>query len=118
VIYDSSKFIYLTNESSKWSLDKADIKLDPYTKLALPEKHLVKAQDQDLSLELNLHLEKVFQRIDLLADYNPVVRWLIRTFKAKPTITSYFSTGSGNFSFSGRQIALTCTAVHELVRNI
>jgi hypothetical protein len=117
VIYDSSKFIYLTNESSKWSLDKADIKLDPYTKLALPEKHLVKAQDQDLSLELNLHLEKVFQRIDLLADYNPVVRWLIRTFKAKPTITSYFSTGSGNFSFSGRQIALTCTAVHELVRN-
>ena len=118
VIYDSSKFIYLTNESSKWSLDKADIKLDPHTKLALPEKHLVKAQDQDLSLELNLDLEKVFQRIDLLADFNPVVRWLIRTFKAKPTITSYFSTGSGKFSFSGRQIALTCTAVHELVRNI
>jgi hypothetical protein len=118
VIYDSSKLIYLTTESSKWSLDKADIKLDPNTKLALPEKHLVKAQDQDLSLELNLHLEKVFQRIDLLADYNPIVRWLIRTFKAKPTITSYFSTGSGKFSFSGRQIALTCTAVHELVRNI
>ena len=118
VIYDSSKFIYLTNESSKWSLNKADIKRDPITKLAIPERHMVKAQDQDLSLELNLHLEKVFQRIDLLADYNPVVRWLIRTFKAKPTITSYFSTGSGKFSFSGRQIALTCTAVHELVRNI
>jgi hypothetical protein len=114
VIYDSSKFIYLTNESSKWSLDKADIKLDPDTKLALPEKHLVKARDQDLSLELNLHLEKVFQRIDLLADYNPIVRWLIRTFKAKPTITSYFSTGSGRLSLGGRQIALTCTAVHEL----
>ena len=118
VIYDSSKFIYLTNESSKWSLDKADIKLDPHTKLALPEKHLVKAQDQDLSLELNLHLEKVFQRIDLLADYNPIVRWLIRTFKAKPSVTSYFSTGSGRLNFGGRQIALTCTAVHELVRNI
>jgi len=117
VIYDSSKFIYLTNESSKWSLDKADIKLDPHTKLALPEKHLVKAQDQDLSLELNLDLEKVFQRIDLLADFNPVVRWLIRTFKAKPTITSYFSTGSGRLNLGGRQIALTCTAIHELVRN-
>ena len=118
VIYDSSKLIYLTTESSKWSLDKADIKLDPHTKLAIPEKHLVKAEDQDLSLELNLHLEKVFQRIDLLADYNPVVRWLIRTFKAKPTITSYFSAGSGRLNLGGRQIALTCTAVHELVRNI
>jgi hypothetical protein len=117
VIYDSSKFIYLTNESSKWSLDKADIKLDPHTKLALPEKHLVKAHDQDLSLELNLDLEKVFQRIDLLADFNPVVRWLIRTFKAKPTITSYFSTGSGRLNLGRRQIALTCTAIHELVRN-
>ena len=118
VIYDSSRLIYVTNESSKWSLDKADIKLDPGTKLALPGKHLVKAQDADLSLELNLHLEKVFQRIDLLADYNPVARWLIRTFMAKPSITSYFSTGSGKFSLAGRQSALTCTAVHELVRNI
>ena len=118
VIYDSSKLIYLTTESSKWSLDKADIKLDPHTKLALPEKHLVKAQDQDLSLELNLHLEKVFQRIDPLADFNPVVRWLIRTFIAKPTAIAYFSSGSGKFGFAGRQSALTCTAVHELVGNI
>ena len=117
VIYDSSKFIYLTTESGKWGLDKADIKRDPITKLAIPERHMVKAQDQDLSLELNLHLEKVFQRIDLLADYNPLVRWLIRTFIAKPTATSYFSSGSGKFGFSGRQSALTCTAVHELVRN-
>ena len=117
VIYDSSKFIYLTKEPGKWSLE-ADIKRDPISKLAIPERHMLKAQDQDLSLELNLHLEKVFQRIDLLADYNPIVRWLIRTFKAKPSVTSYFSTGSGKFSFSGRQIALNCTAVHELVRNI
>ena len=118
VIYDSSRLIYVTNESSKWSLDKADIKLDPDTKLALPRKHLVRAQDGDLSLELNLRLEKVFQRIDLLADFNPVVRWLIRTFKAKPSITSYFSTGSGKLSLAGRHSALTCNAVHELVRNI
>ena len=117
VIYDSSKFIYLTNESSKWSLDKADIRRDPITKLAIPEKHMIKAQDQDLSLELNLHLEKVFQRIDLLADYNPVVRWLIRTFWAKPSATSYFSTGSGKLNLAGRQSSLNCTAVHELVRN-
>ncbi len=117
VIYDSSKFIYITNESSKWSLDKADIRRDPITKLAIPERHTIKARDQDLSLEVNLHLEKVFQRIDLLADYNPIVRWLMRTFIAKPTAVSYFSTGSGKFDFSGRQSALTCTAVHELVRN-
>jgi hypothetical protein len=118
VIYDSAKLLYVTNESSKWSLHKADIKLDPETKLALHEKHLVKAQDSDLSLELNLQLERVFQRIDLLADYNPVVRWLIRTFKAKPSVTSHFSTGSGNLSLGGKQSSLTCTAVHELVRNI
>jgi len=118
VIYDSSKLIYVTNESTKWNLDKADIKLDPDTKLALPGRHLIKAQDQDLSLELNLHLEKVFQRIDLLADYNPIVRWLIRTFKAKPYATSYFSTGSGKLNLAGRRSALTCTAVHELVGNI
>jgi hypothetical protein len=117
IIYDSSKFIYLTTESNKWSLDKTDMKRDRITKLAIPERHMVNAHDRDLSLELNLHLEKVFQRIDLLADYNPLVRWLIRTFIAKPTATSYYSTGSGKLNLGGQQMALTCTAVHELVRN-
>jgi hypothetical protein len=117
IIYDSSKFIYLTTESDKWGLDKTDMKRDPITKLAIPERHIVNARDQDLSLELNLHLQRVFQRIDLLADYNPIVRWLIRTFIAKPTATSYYSTGSGKLNFGGQQSALTCTAVHELVRN-
>ena len=117
IIYDSSKFIYLTTESGKWSLDKADIRPDPVSRVAIPERHTVKARDQYLSLELNLRLERVFQRIDLLADYNPVVRWLIRTFIAKPTATSYYSIGSGKLNRGGQQSALTATAVHELVRN-
>jgi hypothetical protein len=67
---------------------------------------------------MDLHLDKVFQKIDPLADFNPLVRFLIRTFKGKPSITSFFSVGSGKLNLSGRESALTCTAVHELVRNI
>jgi hypothetical protein len=118
LIYDSAKLIYLTAESRKWSLTKTDIKFDPDTRTEHPERYHLKVQDEDLSLDLDLHLEKVFQRIDLLADFNPLVRWLIRTFKAKPTITSFFSAGSGKLNIAGRQNALTCTAVHELVRNV
>ncbi len=118
VIYDLDKLLYLTTESKKWSLTKTDVKYDPDTQTECPQTHIVKAQDEDLLLEMNLHLEKVFQKIDPLADFNPLVRFLIRTFKGKPAITSFFSLGSGRLNFSGRENTLTCTAVHELVRNI
>jgi hypothetical protein len=45
------------------------------------------------------------------------MRFLIRTFKAKPIITSFFSVGSGKLSYSGQKKTITCTAVHELVKN-
>jgi hypothetical protein len=78
---------------------------------------VLRIEDEGLSLEVNLELQNVFQRIDLLADFNPVMRFLIRTFKAKPTITSFFSRGSGRLSYSGRQKTINCRAVHELVKN-
>lgn len=117
VIYDSSKLLYLTTESLKWSLTKADMKFDPETRTERPETHRVVAEDGDLSLEMDLHLERVFQKIDPLADFNPVARFLMRTFKGKPSITSFFSRGSGKLNLPGSQNALTCAAVHELVRN-
>jgi len=118
ILFDSGKLLYLTSENNKWSLTKKDIKFDPVAQMELPHTHFVKLQDEDVSLEMNLQLEKVFQRIDPLADFNPLVRFLIRTFKAKPSITSFYSIGAGKLNLSGRENALTCTAIHELVRNI
>jgi len=117
LLYDSRGFLYLTSESKNWSLTKVGGKLDPVTGIELPETLLLRAHDEVLSLVVDLKLQRVFQRIDPLADFNPLVRWFIRTFKAKPSITSFFSVGSGRLSFSGREKALTCKAVHELVRN-
>jgi len=117
IIYDTGKLLYMTSETKKWSLTKADIRFDPMAQMELPHTHLVKLQDEDLSLEMDLRLEKVFQKIDPLADFNPLVRFLIRTFKAKPSITSLYSTGPGKLTLSGQEKAITCTAVHELVRN-
>jgi len=116
-VYDSRKLIYLTSESKKFSLAKRDTKFDRDRKIEYPETYILKAQDEDLSLEINLKLGKVFQKIDLLADYNPLARLFIRTFKAKPVAMAFFSTGSGKLSFSGQQKTLACTAIHELVRN-
>jgi hypothetical protein len=118
LIYDSKKLIYMTTASGNWDLVKNDLKLDTETGVMLPGTHLLRARDKDLSLEVDLRLEKVFQKIDPLADLNPMVRWLIRTFKAKPSITSFFSVGSGKFSFAGQDKALACTAVHEFVSNL
>ena len=117
IIYDTGKLLYMTSETKKWSLTKADMRFDPVAQMELPQTHLVKLQDEDLSLEMNLRLEKVFQKIDPLADFNPLVRFLIRTFKAKPSIISLYSVGPGTLNLAGRENALTCTAVHELVRN-
>ena len=117
IIYDTGKLLYLTSETKKWSMTKTDMRFDPVAQMELPQTHLVKLQDEDLSLEMNLRLEKVFQKIDPLADFNPLVRFLIRTFKAKPSITSLYSTGPGKLTLSGQEKAITCTAVHELVRN-
>jgi len=117
IIYDTGKLLYMTSETKKWSLTKADMRFDPVAQMELPRTHLVKLQDEDLSLEMNLRLEKVFQKIDPLADFNPLVRFLIRTFKAKPSIISLYSVGPGTLNLAGRENALTCTAVHELVRN-
>ena len=107
----------MTSEKNKWSLVKKDMRFDPAVQMELPQTHIVNLQDEDVSLEMNLRLEKVFQRIDPLADFNPLVRFLIRTFKAKPSITSFHSTGSGKLTLSGQEKAITCTAVHELVNN-
>ena len=118
MIYDSSKLIYLTTESTKWSLNKTGRSIDPDTKMELPQIHRIIVSDDDLSLEMDLHLQRVFQRIDPLADLNPLVRWLIRTFKGKPAITSYHSVGTGQFNLAGQPYALNCKAVHEFVTNV
>ncbi len=117
IIYDTGKLLYMTSETKKWSMTKTDMRFDPVAQMELPRTHLVKLQDEDLSLEMNLRLEKAFQKIDPLADFNPLVRFLIRTFKAKPSITSLYSIGPGTLNLAGQENALTCTAVHELVRN-
>lgn len=117
MIYDSEKLIYLTTANENWSLARTDIRPDPITRVGIPYKNQLTIQDKGLSLEINLELRNIFQRIDLLADFNPVMRFLIRTFKAKPTITSFFSVGSGKLSYSGQQKTLSCRAVHELVKN-
>lgn len=116
IIYDTGKLLYMTSETNKWSLTKTDMRFDPVAQMELPQTHLVKLQDEDLSLEMELRLEKIFQKIDPLADFNPVVRFLIRTFKAKPSIISLYSVGSGTLDLAGRENALTCTAVHEFIR--
>ena len=118
MIYDSSKLIYLTTESAKWSLGKTGKRYDAETKTELPATHRITVSDDDLSLDMELHLQRVFQRIDPLADFNPLVRWLVRTFKGKPAITSYHSTGTGRLDFSGRSCYLNCSAVHEYVTNV
>jgi len=117
MIYDADKLVYLTTEKTKWSLAKSDISLDPVNRVGVAHRNVLRANDEGLSLEVELDLQRVFQRIDLLADFNPVIRFLVRTFKAKPTITSFFSRGSGRLSCNGRQKTLNCRAVHELVKN-
>lgn len=118
LIFDPEKLIYLTSETARWSLNKTGHKLDPVTKADLPETHVIKLSDDNLSLEMDLHLERVFQRIDPLATLNPLVRWLIRTFKGNPAVTSYHSVGSGKIKSSGQEYPLNCSAVHEYVTNV
>jgi hypothetical protein len=117
LIFDPDRLIYLTSETKKWSLDKTGNILDPVTGAEIPEIHHVKLHDDDPSLEIDLKLERVFQRIDPLANYNSLLQWLIRTFKGKPAVTSYHSTGTGKIGLSGQEYTLNCSAVHELVRN-
>ena len=118
MIYDPGKLIYLTTESAKWSLNKSGSRFDPDTKTGLPEIHRVTASDEGLSLDMDLRLQRVFQRIDPLADFNPLIRWLIRTFKAKPAVTSYHSVGTGRLNLYGQPYTLNCNAVHEYVANV
>ena len=116
-VYDSEKLIYMTSAKDKWGLAKTDIRPDPVTGVGVPHKNTIRIDDGGVSLEINLELQKTFQRIDLLADFNPLVRFAIRTFKSRPTITSLFSVGSGRLSYSGEQKTMSCRAVHELVKN-
>jgi hypothetical protein len=118
LIFDPGKLVYMTTEPAKWSLSKAGTRVDPLAKAEIPETHRLVVSDDDLSLEIDLQLERVFQRIDPLSDLNPVLRWLIRTFKGKPAITSYHSVGTGQLALGGRSRALNCTAVHEYVTNV
>ena len=118
IIYDSDRFIYLTNETEKWSLTKGEGIYDPVMRVELPGTHRITAADDDLSLEMELHLRRVFQRIDPLTDLNPVVRWLIRTFKGKPALTSYHSSGNGSIGLQGQRYPLNCSAVHEYLTNV
>jgi hypothetical protein len=117
MVYDAEKLIFLTSARDKWRLVKTDIKPDPVTGVGIAHRNTLRIDDAACSLEINLELQKAFQRIDLLADFNPLVRFAIRTFKAKPTITSFFSAGSGKLSYAGQQRTLSCKAVHELVTN-
>ncbi len=117
LIYDSRKLVYLTTDSRKWSLAKSDMKPDADTGKEIPWKNVLRVEDEGLSLEMTLELQRAFQRIDLLADFNPLLRLLIRTFKAKPTVTSFFSLGLGKMELEGQQKSLNCTAIHELVKN-
>ena len=116
-IFDSKKLVYLTTEGTKWGLNKSELKTDSETGLRIPQKTTLEAHDDALSLEVNLELKQIFQRIDLLENFNPVLRFLIRTFKAKPSIISFFSTGKGSIDLDGRSRPLDCRAVHELVKN-
>ncbi len=117
MVYDSRGLIFLTTEPKKWTLTKSDVKFDPQRRMERPERYSLKAQDEDLFLDIDLGVERVFQEIDLIADYNPLVRLLTRTFVADPFTISLLSVGSGRFDFSGQQNALTCTAIHEFVNN-
>jgi hypothetical protein len=118
IIFDSNRLIYLTSEPAKWNLTKSGKIQDPVTTMELPESHRVILSDDDPALELDLRLERVFQRIDPLSDFNPLIRWLVRTFKGKPSITSYHSTGTGRLNTSGQHHPLNCSAVHEYVTNV
>ncbi len=85
----------------------------------LLKRHKKKREGGVIShLQGSERIKSVFQKIDLLADFNPVVRFFIRTFKAKPAIASLFSTGSGELNIDGRRHALNCTAIHEFVNNL
>jgi len=118
LVYDGNELVYLTTEHAKWTLSKTGTRLDPETGAELPEMHRVEVSEEGLSLQMDLHLQRVFQRIDPLMDFNPLVRWLVRTFKGKPAITSYHSTGSGELILSGQRFPLSCSAVHEYVTNV
>ena len=118
IVYDSSKLVWLSMEDAKWSLTKRDSKFDPHTRLTCPQTTVLTARDGDFSLDMDLRLEKAFQKIDLLADFDPLPRFLIRTFVADPFIVSFLSSGSGKLALSGREHALSCTAIHEHVNNL
>src|SRR4030042_613001 len=75
----------------------------------------LESADEESGYRVEVSQQVVFQKIDLLADFNPIARFLIRTFKAKPTITSFFSTASGELNIKGQPHALNCTAIHEFV---
>jgi len=118
LVFDPARLIYLTTELRKWSLVKSGSESPPAAESGTANLHRLAATDEGLSLEIDLHLQRVFQRIDPLADFNPLVRWLVRTFKGRPSITSYHSVGTGRLSLSGREHALACNAVHEFVTNV
>jgi hypothetical protein len=117
MVYDSRGLLFLTTEPKKWALTKSDVKHDQHRRMERPERYQLKAQDEDFFLDIDLRVEKVFQEIDLIADYHPLVRFFTRTFVADPFTISLLSVGSGRFGFSGQKNALTCTAIHEFVNN-
>lgn len=117
MVYDSRGLLFLTTEPKKWTLTKSDVKYDQRRRMERPQRYRLKAQDEDFFLDIDLRVEKVFQEIDLIADYNPLVRLFTRTFVADPFAISLLSVGSGRLDFSGQQNALTCTAIHEFVNN-
>ena len=117
VVYDSDRLIFATTDPTKWTLTKGRAKFDPHTRTYCPPGCLLTARDENLSLDIDLHLDRAFQKIDLLADYNPIARFLVRTFMADPFAISFLSTGPGTIEVSGRRHDLNCTAIHEFVNN-
>jgi hypothetical protein len=118
MVYDSTKLVWLTMEPAIWGITKSDVKFDPHTRLNCPQTTVLRARDSDFSLDIDLRLQKAFQKIDLLADFDPIPRFLIRAFLADPFAVSFLSKGSGKLALSGREHALACTAIHERVNSL
>ncbi|MBE0479610.1 MAG: hypothetical protein IBX68_01375 [Dehalococcoidia bacterium] len=118
VLYDSKGLAFLTGEGNRWTFEKKGARFDGGTARDYADTCLIRVNEGDFSFSLELKLERVFQRLDLLADFNPVLRFLIKTFKAKPTITSFFSRGTGSLELGKTTRQLSVSAVHEFLTNV
>lgn len=116
LVFDSVGLTYMTTDASKWGLEKSGYEVFPEVSERLPRRLLLKADDDGFSLSADLTLQRTFQRIDLLADFNPLARFLVR-LRANPRIVSCCSSGPGILTSGGLSREIPLSAVHELVDN-